>query len=110
MTPTHESCNQPKSLSGIETLLDCIYCKQYRYRVAINLNPYQGLKPKNLPVLVARSHTVAINLNPYQGLKPIAALQPEPRISVAINLNPYQGLKQNIALFKITVLIWLQST
>ena len=36
--------------------------------IAINLNPYQGLKPDKL---APRSicYSIAINLNPYQGLK-----------------------------------------
>ena len=39
----NESCNQPKSLSGIETrgLSSNFYVQMI---VAINLNPYQGLK------------------------------------------------------------------
>ena len=67
-----------------------------RFPVAINLNPYQGLKQCNssedLPILVSR---VAINLNPYQGLKlPQEYVRPADGVGVAINLNPYQGLKQ----------------
>ena len=39
---TSEGCNQPKSLSGIETI-KAITNKDLN-SVAINLNPYQGLK------------------------------------------------------------------
>ena len=38
--------------------------------VAINLNPYQGLKRK-IWYTVAMVSLVAINLNPYQGLKQV---------------------------------------
>jgi hypothetical protein len=83
------SCNQPKSLSGIETTGPI--SQSSINKVAINLNPYQGLKlieafqemcgeccnqPKSLsgietstPFLAGSSPAVAINLNPYQGLK-----------------------------------------
>ncbi len=36
---------------------------------------------------------VAINLNPYQGLKRRLLQYRQQNASVAINLNPYQGLK-----------------
>ena len=36
-------CNQPKSLSGIETIRTNIFADEIS-AVAINLNPYQGLK------------------------------------------------------------------
>ena len=39
-------------------------------KIAINLNPYQGLKQKSISSLVIQ-YNIAINLNPYQGLKPI---------------------------------------
>ena len=42
--------------------------KFWRLKVAINLNPYQGLK-LTMNMLIKRSFKVAINLNPYQGLK-----------------------------------------
>jgi hypothetical protein len=61
--------NQPKSLSGIETISA--------------LEPYQ-------------SGNAGINLNPYQGLKLSPAFGSVAKCSVAgINLNPYQGLKHN---------------
>ena len=40
-----ESCNQPKSLSGIETTPQ-LNRVQNPAQVAINLNPYQGLKQR----------------------------------------------------------------
>ena len=61
------SRNQPKSLSGIETVL-------------------QGTK--GLATLAG------INLNPYQGLKLLKAADCLPGDYAGINLNPYQGLKQ----------------
>ena len=91
-------CNQPKSLSGIETHGASWVESKWMCRVAINLNPYQGLKPQqswrnykppyccNQPkslsgietsfsvITLAFFRKVAINLNPYQGLKP-----PNPR-------------------------------
>jgi len=36
---------------------------------AINLNPYQGLKPRKTPESIGLGTNAAINLNPYQGLK-----------------------------------------
>ena len=41
------SCNQPKSLSGIETRNNRSLLPSVLW-VAINLNPYQGLKPEQL--------------------------------------------------------------
>ena len=61
-------CNQPKSLSGIETINGSSTSIVY-YPVAINLNPYQGLKPDNRNVIGVSRLSVAIHLNPYQGLK-----------------------------------------
>ncbi|NQE38132.1 hypothetical protein E5S67_05916 [Microcoleus sp. IPMA8] len=43
-------------------------------------------------------YPAAINLTPYQGLKP-EFVDPEarlPRIQAAINLTPYQGLKLTV--------------
>ena len=60
--------------------------------VAINLNPYQGLKHGQTHPWTY-SVTVAINLNPYQGLKRGCTWDSCARCTVAINLNPYQGLK-----------------
>ncbi len=90
------SCNQPKSLSGIETSL---YDKvAYPAQVAINLNPYQGLK--QIPIIQSETpEIVAINLNPYQGLKQTSSFEAASGLNyVAINLNPYQGLKQFLRL------------
>ncbi len=62
--------------------------------VAINLNPYQGLKPGLPDVHIRVTGSVAINLNPYQGLKLRLTATTNNRFAkVAINLNPYQGLK-----------------
>ena len=62
-------CNQPKSLSGIETQSKRTH-NQNHCLVAINLNPYQGLKPiRDFKNNLCRYCGVAINLNPYQGLK-----------------------------------------
>ena len=106
-------CNQPKPLSGIETAF--FAGKETRIAIAINLNPYQGLKPSEAAIEVL-SEDIAINLNPYQGLKLIFVgllgsrgncNQPKPLSGIetlrvrllnrsnmiAINLNPYQGLK-----------------
>ena len=63
---TTGSCNQPKSLSGIETKQ--LYNFEMNEWVAINLNPYQGLKHEYDGFLLFLIQ-VAINLNPYQGLK-----------------------------------------
>ena len=62
------SCNQPKSLSGIETAT--LTCWEFinPIQIAINLNPYQGLKQVYSTVGID-IYNVAINLNPYQGLK-----------------------------------------
>jgi hypothetical protein len=89
------SCNQPKSLSGIESFaIKAINFEQ----VAINLNPYQGLK-LNMLEISCFLVKVAINLNPYQGLKQkyCSCLATDNAVGlVAINLNPYQGLKRRI--------------
>jgi len=63
-------------------------------QVAINLNPYQGLKRNFASGKRALDRRVAINLNPYQGLKRCIPFRQLGRSPVAINLNPYQGLKQ----------------
>ena len=64
-------------------------------RAAINLIPYQGLKPKALCFVSLISFLAAINLIPYQGLKLSPLLTSLKRLSnlAAINLIPYQGLK-----------------
>ena len=86
-------CNQPKSLSGIETLVEelSLFCNIYH--VAINLNPYQGLKLYCPIASGVNFCQVAINLNPYQGLKLVGTDSQMIHDLVAINLNPYQGLK-----------------
>ncbi len=86
-------CNQPKSLSGIETYA-APWFQGVDFTVAINLNPYQGLK-RRIGEKLPRRSAVAINLNPYQGLKLKQIPQFELDKLVAINLNPYQGLKQD---------------
>ncbi len=45
------------------------YADVEKPKVLINMNPYQGLKPKNLPKR-RETNSVLINMNPYQGLKP----------------------------------------
>ena len=52
---------------------------------------------------------VAINLNPYQGLKQMRAAEGQIANLVAINLNPYQGLKL-AATSGVAYLALLQST
>ena len=84
--------NKPKSLSGIETtpFTDA----SLRIDAEINLNPYQGLKQRNLKHEATKGISAEINLNPYQGLKPLFPHTPKlPNPKAEINLNPYQGLK-----------------
>ena len=87
-------CNQPKPLSGIETqrLQQFDRLKQNHQLIAINLNPYQGLKLFVVAVIVV-AVVIAINLNPYQGLKRFGSVGFVFPCVIAINLNPYQGLK-----------------
>ena len=59
--------DQLKSLSGIETTHT--RSRPLKQLIAINLNPYQGLKPLTSSLSLWRCTFIAINLNPYQGLK-----------------------------------------
>ena len=68
--------------------------------VAINLNPYQGLKRCFASENIGYP-PVAINLNPYQGLKLKKNLKGFADTFVAINLNPYQGLKLAIKVSRL---------
>ena len=61
------SRNQPKSLSGIET--PSRLAALQRRTAGINLNPYQGLKLQSLYFYYLKDSEAGINLNPYQGLK-----------------------------------------
>jgi hypothetical protein len=58
--PPYQGCNQPKSLSGIETIGKAKKASEL-------LQMTIGLKLEFW--LIAEYHRVAINLNPYQGLK-----------------------------------------
>ena len=65
------SRKNPKTLSGIETLLLQHQCELQCFALAgKTLNPYQGLKLKNLghEVVTCWPET-GKTLNPYQGLK-----------------------------------------
>ena len=62
------SRNQPKSLSGIETIVPQSK-SAYSVSAGINLNPYQGLKRGEVTPS-CKASCAGINLNPYQGLKP----------------------------------------
>gem|GEM_PF-1963518 len=108
-------CNQPKPLSGIETFTSIIW--QLTEKIAINLNPYQGLKrsdralaalpqrdcnqPKPLSgietaivLFVELRSNIAINLN-LSGIETNRGARIlKTRQTIAINLNPYQGLKR----------------
>ncbi len=61
-----EGCNQPKSLSGIETQLEGAY--NATYNVAINLNPYQGLKPA---VMRSTNNPTSVSCNQPKSLSGI---------------------------------------
>ena len=64
--------------------------------VAINLNPYQGLK---LPIFSQKQCSLGVGCNQPKSLSGIETRVQTQNSSalpkVAINLNPYQGLKPN---------------
>ncbi len=93
---TDSCCNQPKSLSGIETHQIAIP-SAYKISGCNQPKSLSGIETRVRRQWKAAQSHVAINLNPYQGLKLVQSVSNEVFSIVAINLNPYQGLKRSIA-------------
>ena len=76
--------------------------------VAINLNPYQGLKP-NSSEHVGETISCCNQPKSLSGIETPIKKHPMIAIKVAINLNPYQGLKHFLGT-RCHVVRQLQST
>ena len=90
----YHRCNQPKSLSGIETKI--VSCHLQMFSSCNQPKSLSGIETWDTPQTHDPIHPVAINLNPYQGLKQTRQQQKTSFSPVAINLNPYQGLKHGL--------------
>ena len=102
-------CNQPKSLSGIET--DATAAVQNQIKVAINLNPYQGLKHRTNN-LASWKVFRAVGCNQPKSLSGIETLTQSGSVSFSSSCNQPKSLSgiETDEIRKLILWIALQST